>query len=147
MAWTICGRSSRASISSSMGTQMMPLVWRIMNATASGVARSAAMIRSPSFSRSSSSTMTTIRPAFMSATISSTVLNPVAVPASEGPDAPPEVPEPGTPGPLPMGKTFAMGVPKNRLSCRQYTDFFGNGRQDPPYTSIQSGVASRPART
>ena len=34
---------------------MMPLVWRIMKATASGVARSAAMMRSPSFSRSSSS--------------------------------------------------------------------------------------------
>ena len=29
---TICGSSSRASSPSSIGTQMMPLVWRIMNA-------------------------------------------------------------------------------------------------------------------
>ena len=71
---TICGRSSRASCCSSIGTQMMPLVWRIMNATASGVAYSAAMMRSPSFSRSSSSTMTTMRPARSSARISSTEL-------------------------------------------------------------------------
>ena len=68
---TICGSSSRASRSSSIGTQMMPLVWRIMNATASGVARSAAMMRSPSFSRSSSSMTTTMRPARSSTSSSS----------------------------------------------------------------------------
>ncbi len=60
---TICGRSRRASCSSSIGTQMIPLVCRIMKATASGVACSAAMMRSPSFSRSSSSRMMTMRPA------------------------------------------------------------------------------------
>ena len=55
---------------------MMPLVYRIMKATASGVARSAAMIRSPSFSRSSSSMMTTMRPARRSARISSMEFRP-----------------------------------------------------------------------
>ena len=78
---TICGRSRRASCSSSIGTQMMPLVWRIMKATASGVACSAAMIRSPSFSRSSSSMMMTMRPARSSARISPTGLNEVPAPA------------------------------------------------------------------
>src|SRR5215469_1722061 len=72
---TICGRSSRASAASSIGTQMMPLVWRIMNATASAVACSAAMMRSPSFSRSSSSMTITIRPARSSASISPTELS------------------------------------------------------------------------
>src|SRR5262245_26311302 len=41
---------------------MMPLVWRIMNAIFSGVAAPAAMIRSPSFSRSVSSTTITSSP-------------------------------------------------------------------------------------
>ena len=97
LACTICGRSRRASSSSSIGTQMMPLVWRIMNATASGVARSAAMIRSPSFSRSSSSMMMTMRPALRSATISSTELSPA----------------PGLEALLPpSGMTLAMGYPR-----------------------------------
>src|ERR1700720_1657193 len=72
---TICGSSRRASCCSSIGTQMMPLVWRIMKAPASGGTRSAAMMRSPSFSRSSSSMMTTIRPARSSARISSMELS------------------------------------------------------------------------
>src|SRR5215469_2976548 len=72
---TICGSSSRASSDSSIGTQMMPLVWRIMKATASGVVCSAAMMRSPSFSRSSSSMMMTMRPARSSARISVTALS------------------------------------------------------------------------
>ena len=65
-----------------MGTQMMPLVWRIMNATLSGVACSAAMMRSPSFSRSSSSMITTMRPARSSATISATELSSGAGPGA-----------------------------------------------------------------
>ncbi len=50
-----------------MGTQMMPLVWRIMNAIFSGVAAPAAMMRSPSFSRSVSSTTITSSPWRMAA--------------------------------------------------------------------------------
>src|SRR3954468_14924246 len=46
-----------------------------MNATSSGVAFSAAKMRSPSFSRSSSSTTTTALPAAMSATARSTESN------------------------------------------------------------------------
>jgi hypothetical protein len=42
-------------------------VWRTKNAIFSGVAASAAMMRSPSFSRSSSSTTTTISPRPMAA--------------------------------------------------------------------------------
>src|SRR5439155_1595391 len=72
---TICGSSRRARCCSSIGTQMMPLVWRIMKATAAGVTRSAAMMRSPSFSRSSSSMMTTMRPARSSARISAMELS------------------------------------------------------------------------
>ena len=45
----------------------MPLVWRIMKAIFSGVAFDAAMIRSPSFSRSVSSTTTTSSPAAIAA--------------------------------------------------------------------------------
>src|SRR4051794_30843904 len=48
--------------------QITPLVWRIMNAIASGVMASAAMIRSPSFSRSASSTTITSSPRAMAAT-------------------------------------------------------------------------------
>ena len=64
---TICGSSSRSSSSPSMGAQIRPRHSLIMKATISGVAFSAAMTRSPSFSRSSSSTTTTGRPAAMSA--------------------------------------------------------------------------------
>jgi len=71
LAGTICGSSSADRRCSSIGTQMMPLVWRIMKATASGVAYSAPMMRSPSFSRSSSSMTTTMRPARSSARSSS----------------------------------------------------------------------------
>src|SRR5258705_2014837 len=46
-----------------------------MKLIASGVTNSAASVRSPSFSRSSSSTTTTIRPALISATVSVTSAN------------------------------------------------------------------------
>src|SRR5215470_942769 len=46
-----------------------------MKLIASGVTFSAAIVRSPSFSRSSSSTTTTMRPARMSSIASGTVLN------------------------------------------------------------------------
>ncbi len=64
---TICGSPSRSSSSGSMGAQIRPRHSLIMKATISGVACSAAMTRSPSFSRSSSSTTTIGRPAAMSA--------------------------------------------------------------------------------
>ena len=70
---TIKGRPSSSSRSPVVGRQMRPLVWRTMNATFSGVTFSAAMIRSPSFSRSSSSTTSTNSPAAMAASASSTV--------------------------------------------------------------------------
>ncbi len=69
---TICGSRSRSSSSASMGAQIRPRHSLIMKATISGVAFSAAMTRSPSFSRSSSSTTTTGRPAAMSRTACST---------------------------------------------------------------------------
>ena len=64
------GRARRAR-SPVIGTQMTPEVWRRKKAIFSGVADSAAMMRSPSFSRSSSSTTTTISPRPMAATASS----------------------------------------------------------------------------
>ena len=68
----ISGISSRSSMSPGIGTQITPLQWRIVNAISSGVALLAAKIRSPSFSRSSSSTTTTALPAAMSAMARST---------------------------------------------------------------------------
>ena len=59
---TISGSRSSSSRSPSIGMQITPLVWRIMNAIASGVTFSAAMMRSPSFSRSASSTTITSSP-------------------------------------------------------------------------------------
>ena len=58
LSTTINGRSSTSARSSDIGAQITPDVWRIMNAIFSGVMASAAMMRSPSFSRSSSSTTT-----------------------------------------------------------------------------------------
>ncbi len=72
LSWTICGSWSRSSSSGSMGAQIRPRHSLIMKATISGVTFSAAMTRSPSFSRSSSSTTTIGRPAAMSAMACST---------------------------------------------------------------------------
>ena len=68
----IGGRSSRSNSGPGSGTQMTPEVCRIMNATCSAVALPAAKMRSPSFSLSSSSTTTTLRPAAISAIASAT---------------------------------------------------------------------------
>src|SRR5712691_1769489 len=72
---TICGRSSSCNRSAVIGTQMTPLAYLRMNATCSGPASSAAIVRSPSFSRSSSSTTMTIFPRRMSSIASATVAN------------------------------------------------------------------------
>src|SRR5439155_15421967 len=73
-----------------MGTQMRPEVCLRKNAIASGVAASAAMMRSPSFSRSSSSTTTTISPRPIASMAFSTVANGIlalvlSVPGGEEP--------------------------------------------------------------
>ncbi len=60
-------------MSPGIGTQITPLEWRIVNAISSGVALLAAKIRSPSFSRVSSSTTTTALPAAMSSIARSTL--------------------------------------------------------------------------
>src|SRR4051794_5075914 len=65
------GRPSSSQRSPVSGEQMRPDVCERKNAIFSGVAASAAMIRSPSFSRSSSSTTTTISPLATAATASS----------------------------------------------------------------------------
>src|ERR671917_2043011 len=72
---TICGISRRSMISSAIGRQIRPRPWVAMKLTSSGVTSSAAMVRSPSFSLSSSSQTMTILPVFMSSTISSMGLN------------------------------------------------------------------------
>ena len=58
---------------------MSPRPWVAMKATDSGVTNCAAIVRSPSFSRSASSTTTTKRPERMSSIASSTVANGEAV--------------------------------------------------------------------
>ena len=68
---TISGMSSSSSRSPSSGAQITPEVCRTKNVIFSGVAVSAAMMRSPSFSRSSSSTTTMISPLAIAATASS----------------------------------------------------------------------------
>ena len=75
---TISGRSSSRARSAVIGAQMTPEVWRRKKAIFSGVATSAAMIRSPSFSRSSSSTTTTISPRPTAAMASSTLAKPIS---------------------------------------------------------------------
>ena len=62
-----CRRSQRSRVSV---RQIRPRAWRAMKLIASGVTQSAARIRSPSFSRSSSSMRITMRPAASSATSS-----------------------------------------------------------------------------
>jgi len=72
LRWTICGRSSASTRSGESGTQMTPLACLRMKATSSGRHSWAAMTRSPSFSRSSSSMTMTMRPRRISSTASST---------------------------------------------------------------------------
>ena len=65
--WPTIGPSPRRlSWVSTVGTQIIPLQYRIIMPTDCGVTPAAAMIRSPSFSRSSSSVTMTIRSAAMS---------------------------------------------------------------------------------
>src|SRR5437763_7295941 len=78
LAATMSGRSSSSMRSPVIGTHMSPEVWVRKKAMFSGVAASAAMMRSPSFSRSSSSTTTTISPLAMAAMAFSTLANPIA---------------------------------------------------------------------
>ena len=70
----IGARSSAFARSSVIGMHIRPRPKRAMKLMISGVTTSAATTRSPSFSRSSSSTRMTIRPALSSATISVTGL-------------------------------------------------------------------------
>ena len=72
---TISGMRSSSSRCPSTGMQITPLVWRIMKAIVSGVIFSAAMMRSPSFSRSASSTTITISPRSMAAIACSILVN------------------------------------------------------------------------
>ena len=73
------GRFSLSASSGAMGRQMRPRPNFAMKLMASGVANSAAMVRSPSFSRSSSSTRMIILPCLSSATASSTEQRGMAV--------------------------------------------------------------------
>src|SRR5690348_6544062 len=76
---SLIGRSWSASQRSSVRQrQIRPRPWVAMNVIASGVANCAAMVRSPSFSRSAASTTTTNLPCRMSSIASSTVANAAA---------------------------------------------------------------------
>ena len=78
--WSVIGRSSSSSQRSGVRQrQMSPRPWVAMNVIASGVTNCAAIVRSPSFSRSASSTTTTKRPERMSSIASSIVANGDAV--------------------------------------------------------------------
>src|SRR5687768_7270144 len=71
----IWGISSRSSISSAIGRQIRPRPCTAMKLMSSEVTSSVAMVRSPSFSRSSSSQTMTIFPDLMSSMTSSIWLN------------------------------------------------------------------------
>ena len=71
-AATIGSRRRRRASSADIGAQTMPEVCRMMNAIFSGVHIDAAMKRSPSFSRSSSSVTTTSSPRAKAAMTAST---------------------------------------------------------------------------
>ena len=84
---------SRASSSQRSGVsarQISPRPCFAMKLIASGVANCAASVRSPSFSRSSASQTTTIRPARTSSIASSIVLNGESVMRAAQPKHPPE---------------------------------------------------------
>ena len=68
-------RPSSSQRSGVSDRQIRPRAWVAMKLIAAGVMHSAAITRSPSFSRSGESTTTTIRPARISSTASSTVAN------------------------------------------------------------------------
>ena len=70
---TIIPSLSSSSRSPVIGMQIRPRPWVAMKLTPSGVILSAAMTRSPSFSRSSSSTTSKIRPCRISSMPSSIV--------------------------------------------------------------------------
>ena len=63
---TIMGSLSASTLAPVSDRQISPLPYLAMKLMASGVIFSAAMVRSPSFSRSSSSTRMTMRPSLMS---------------------------------------------------------------------------------
>src|SRR3954454_6635297 len=71
----ISSRPSSSQRSGGSARQIHPPAWRVMKLIASGVTNWAAMTTSPSFSRSSSSTTTTMRPLAMSSRASSMVAN------------------------------------------------------------------------
>jgi hypothetical protein len=73
--WVMRGRPSSSTRSPDSGTHMRPRPCFAMKLIASGVAISAAMTRSPSFSRPSSSRMRMKRPALTSSIASSTLQN------------------------------------------------------------------------
>ena len=75
---TIIGMPRSSMRSAVIGMQIRPRPYRAMKLIASGVQNSAAMTRSPSFSRLSSSTMTTNWPARKSSIASSIVANPAS---------------------------------------------------------------------
>ena len=79
---TIIGRSSWSQISLSSARQISPQASRDICAISSGVANSAAKQRSPSFSRSGSSTSTIGRPAFSSSSSSGMGANVSLTPAT-----------------------------------------------------------------
>ena len=72
---TIIGRFSSSQRDSGSGAQISPRPWAAMKLTISGVIFSPATMKSPSFSRSSSSTTISTRPARISSIASSTELN------------------------------------------------------------------------
>ena len=83
--WSVIGRRPRWSARSSVRhRQISPRAWVAMKLIASGVANWAAIVRSPSFSRSGSSTTTTIRPSRMSSIASSIVAKGVVTAILEG---------------------------------------------------------------
>lgn len=73
---TMSGMRRRSRSAPCMPTHTTPLVWLTMKAMAAGVTRSAAAIKSPSFSRSSSSSTTTSSPAAMAASASGMLSKP-----------------------------------------------------------------------
>src|SRR5438105_11136413 len=79
---TISGMRSSSRRAPTTGRQITPLVWRTMKAIPSEVIFSAAMMRSPSFSRSASSTTTTNSPRATAATASSIGANVIVNPLS-----------------------------------------------------------------
>ena len=115
LSWVMSGILSSSRRCPSIGIQISPRACVAMKLTCWAVTHSAAMARSPSFSRSSSSQMMTIFPALMSAIASSTEARGISIPpdASQSSSAV----STGNRGPVARRSTYLAIISTSKLTA------------------------------